>query len=161
MAKASASKSRTCCGFIPMKTGVTILTIFGILNKLSGFYGLISFDFEDKIALSVYIYSLFALIVFGVGFYGIQNDNLQIVRWYTAFYWVDCVVSTATTILFAVKWYVLTDHSLPELADDPVKLKEHDDVFRMESTVSILILVILRLVHVSVQMACNCNENMK
>ena len=74
---------------------------------------------------------------------------MRIVRWYTIFYWFDCIVSAATTMVFAVKWYVYTDHSLPELADDPAKQREHDEVFRMEGIVSITLLVCLRLVHVS------------
>lgn len=65
------------------------------------------------------------------------------------FYWFDCAVSLFTTILFALRWYVYTDHSLPELADDPVKQREHDQSFQMEVVVSIALLVILRLVHVS------------
>ncbi|ORZ26032.1 hypothetical protein BCR42DRAFT_315831 [Absidia repens] len=67
---------------------------------------------------------------------------------YVIFYWVDCIISTVTTIWFATKWYAFTDHSLPELEDDLMKQKEHDDVFRMESIVSICLLVILRLIHV-------------
>lgn len=75
---------------------------------------------------------------------------MRILRWYTMIYWLDCVVSLISTIWFAVTWFVYTDHSLPELADDPEKLAEHDRVFKMESQVSILVLVILRLIHVSV-----------
>ena len=77
------------------------------------------------------------------------QDNVRAVRWYAIFYWVDCLVSIITTTVFAVKWYVYTDHSLPQLADDPVKQQEHDDVFRMEGIVSIIVLVALRMVHVS------------
>lgn len=71
------------------------------------------------------------------------------------FYWLDCFVSAVTTTIFAVKWYVYTDHSLPELADDPSKQQEHDDDFRMESIVSIIMLVGLRMVHVSLSL-CIC-----
>lgn len=74
---------------------------------------------------------------------------MRIIRWYTMIFWLDCFVSLITTVWFAVTWFVYTDHSLPELADDPEKLAEHDRVFRMESQVSIAVLVVLRLVHVS------------
>jgi hypothetical protein len=84
--------------------------------------------------------------------------NLNILRLYVIFYWVDCVISTATTVWFATKWYAFTDHSLPELADDLVKQKEHDDVFRMESMVSISLLVVLRLIHVSEEQKGLMNE---
>lgn len=63
-------------------------------------------------------------------------------------FWLDCFISSISTIWFAVSWFVYTDHSLPEIADDPEKLAEHDRVFQLESRVSIAVLVILRLIHV-------------
>ncbi|KAI9314975.1 Inositolphosphorylceramide synthase subunit Kei1-domain-containing protein [Dichotomocladium elegans] len=145
---AHAANSRTCLGFIPIETGVLIISIFGILNKLSGFYGLISLDTSDPVAFVVYIYSLLSIIIFAQGLYGIHTENVRIVRWYVIFYWLDCIVSAITTAIFAIKWYVYTDHSLPELAGDPAKQKEHDDVFRMEGIVSVVMLVVLYLVHI-------------
>ncbi|KAI9475653.1 MAG: hypothetical protein EXX96DRAFT_574092 [Benjaminiella poitrasii] len=142
-----SSKGRHCCGLIPIKTGVLLITIFGILNKLSGFYGILSFDFSDIFTTIIYIYSLVAIVVFSYGLYGLYTDNVRIFRWYTMFFWLDCFFSLITTIWFAVTWFVFTDHSLPELADDPEKLAEHDRVFKMESQVSIAVLVILRLIH--------------
>ncbi|KAI8370998.1 Inositolphosphorylceramide synthase subunit Kei1-domain-containing protein [Blakeslea trispora] len=142
-----SSKGRHCCGFVPLKTGVSLITIFGILNKLSGFYGILSFDFSDTTATAIYIYSLFAIAVFVYGLYGQYHDNVRITRWYTMFFLLDCLVSVVSTIWFAVNWFVYTDHSLPELTDNPEKLAEHDRVFEMESKVSIAVLVILRFVH--------------
>ncbi|ORZ12719.1 hypothetical protein BCR42DRAFT_75918 [Absidia repens] len=69
----SFSKPQTCCFSIPLSTGVLIITIFGILNKLSGFYGLISFDFSDPVAFAVYIYSLLAVFVCAYGLYGLHT----------------------------------------------------------------------------------------
>jgi hypothetical protein len=43
------------------------------LNKLSGFYGLISLEYNDKIALCAHIYSLLALGVFSYALYGITK----------------------------------------------------------------------------------------
>lgn len=63
-------------------------------------------------------------------------------------FWLDCLFSLISTVWNSIEWFVNTDHSLPDLADDPEKLAEHDRVFKMESEVSILVLVILRLVHV-------------
>ncbi|KAI8136743.1 Inositolphosphorylceramide synthase subunit Kei1-domain-containing protein [Fennellomyces sp. T-0311] len=128
--------------------GVVIITIFGMLNKLSGFYGLISFDVSDPLAFTIYICSLLAVFVFARGLYAIHTNDVKFIRWFIIFYWADCLLSMISTTLFAVKWYVYTDHSLPELADDPVKQQQHDDVFRMESIVSIIMLVVLRMVHI-------------
>ncbi|KAI8081812.1 uncharacterized protein B0P05DRAFT_538145 [Gilbertella persicaria] len=63
------------------------------------------------------------------------------------FFWLDCLVSLISTIWFAVNWFVYTDHSSPELADDPEKSAEHDRAFKMESQVSIAVLIVLRLAH--------------
>ncbi|KAI8369607.1 uncharacterized protein BYT42DRAFT_585068 [Radiomyces spectabilis] len=65
--------NRFCCGSINLKTGVLIITIFGILNKLSGFYGIISLDFSDTAAFVGYLYSLFAVFVLVQGLYGLKN----------------------------------------------------------------------------------------
>lgn len=70
-------------------------------------------------------------------------------RWYTMIFWLDCFVSSISTIWFAVTWFVYTNHDLPELADDPEKSAEHDRVFELESRVSIAVLVVLRIIHVS------------
>ncbi|KAI7901206.1 uncharacterized protein BX663DRAFT_515255 [Cokeromyces recurvatus] len=63
------------------------------------------------------------------------------------FFWLDCFLSLITTIWFSVSWFVFTDHSLPELADDPEKLAEYNRLFKMESRVSIAVLIVLRLIH--------------
>ncbi|KAI7894244.1 uncharacterized protein EV154DRAFT_415355, partial [Mucor mucedo] len=63
------------------------------------------------------------------------------------FYWADFLVSTTTTIYLALQWFLYTDHSLPELADKPDETQQHDDTFRAESIVSIVILCLLRLTH--------------
>jgi hypothetical protein len=65
------------------------------------------------------------------------------------FFWFDCFISVISTIWFAVAWYVYTDHSLPEIENDPAKKAEYDRLFDMEKRVSIAFLIILRLVHVS------------
>ncbi|KAI8879462.1 hypothetical protein K501DRAFT_325515 [Backusella circina FSU 941] len=142
-----SNKSRTCCGFIPIRTGVYLITIFGLLNKLSGFYGLISLEYNDKIALCAHIYSLIALGVFGYALYGITKDKYKVVRWFTLFYWLDFLISNITTIYFAVQWFVYTDHSLPELENDPEGKLQHDETFRAESIVSIVCLCVIRITH--------------
>ncbi|KAI8076475.1 uncharacterized protein B0P05DRAFT_472320 [Gilbertella persicaria] len=63
------------------------------------------------------------------------------------FYWFDFVVSTITTVYFAIQWFVYTDHSLAELENDPEGKKQHDDSFKAESIVSIVLLCLFRLIH--------------
>ncbi|KAI7871205.1 Inositolphosphorylceramide synthase subunit Kei1-domain-containing protein [Spinellus fusiger] len=140
--------SSTCCGFIPLKTGVLIITVFGILNKICGPFGLLLFSSVDITAFSVYLYSIVALIVFIAGLYGLHKNNYTFIQWYTRFYWVDCALSLVTTSLFAIRWFMYTDHSAMELALDSTQQQEYKAMFRMESMVSIGILVVLRLVHI-------------
>ncbi|KAG0173957.1 hypothetical protein DFQ28_001539 [Apophysomyces sp. BC1034] len=99
-------------------------------------------------AFAVYLYSLLSALVFVQGLYGLHTENVRIVRWYTIYFWIDCLVCLGTTVWFAVKWFMFTDHSLPELADDILKQQEHDEMFRMESIVSITLLAVLRLIHI-------------
>ncbi|KAI8879365.1 hypothetical protein K501DRAFT_226807 [Backusella circina FSU 941] len=94
-----------------------------------------------------YIYSLVAIAIFAQGLYALHKDSVRIFRWYTMFFWFDCFISVISTIWFAVAWYVYTDHSLPEIENDPVRKAEYDRLFDMEKRVSIAFLVILRLVH--------------
>ncbi|KAI9249646.1 hypothetical protein BY458DRAFT_525432 [Sporodiniella umbellata] len=64
------------------------------------------------------------------------------------FFWFDLGVSLLWTIGSAINWYLYTDHSQPELENDPAKKKEHDRVFEMEKYVSISVLVVLNLAHI-------------
>ncbi|KAG2187557.1 hypothetical protein INT44_005246 [Umbelopsis vinacea] len=118
------------------------------LNKLSGIYGFISMDFQDPLAFISYIYSLFAIAAFAYGGYAIKSDSIVALRRYTIFYWADLVSNAVLTALFSIRWFVFTDHSLPESAEDQISEEEHEKSFAMEGAVSIAILVILWLVHV-------------
>jgi hypothetical protein len=64
------------------------------------------------------------------------------------FYWFDLILNAVAAALFSVRWFVFTDHSLPENADDGITEEQHEQLFKMESSVSIAILIILWLVHV-------------
>ncbi|CAO3698683.1 unnamed protein product [Rhizopus stolonifer] len=142
------TKGKYCCGCVPVKSGVALITLFGILNKLSGFYGVVSFDFTNSTVTLGYIYSLLAIAVFVQGLYGLHSENVRTFRWYTMFFWLDSFVSILWTIWAGMSWYVYTDHSLPELENDPEKKEEHDRVFEMEKYVSIAVLVTLNVVHI-------------
>ncbi|PHZ14053.1 uncharacterized protein RHIMIDRAFT_278099 [Rhizopus microsporus ATCC 52813] len=141
------TKGKYCCGFVPIKTGVVLITLFGILNKLSGFYGILSFDFTDNTATAGYVYSLLAIVIFVQGLYGLHSENVRTFRWYTMFFWLDSFISIIWTIHTGITWYIYTDHSLPELENDPAKKEEHDRVFDMEKYVGIAVLVALNLIH--------------
>lgn len=46
-----------------------------------------------------------------------------------------------------MQWFVYTDHSLPELSNDPQGKQQHDEAFRIESIVSIVCLSLIRVFH--------------
>jgi hypothetical protein len=64
------------------------------------------------------------------------------------FYWIDFLVGTATTIYLAIQWFLYTDHSLPDLANNPEETQQNDDTFKAESIVSIIFLCLIRITHV-------------
>jgi hypothetical protein len=70
------------------------------------------------------------------------------------FYWFDLILNAVAAALFSVRWFVFTDHSLPENADDGITEEQHEKLFQMESSVSIAILVILWFVHVGFDILC-------
>ncbi|KAG2176149.1 hypothetical protein INT43_005382, partial [Umbelopsis isabellina] len=119
-----------------------------MINKLSGIYGFISMDFEDPLAFMSYIYSVFALAAYAYGGYALKVESVKALRRYTLFYWFDLILNAVAAALFSVRWFVFTDHSLPDNADDGITEEQHEQLFKMESSVSIVILVILWLVHV-------------
>ncbi|KAG2230393.1 hypothetical protein INT48_004204 [Thamnidium elegans] len=132
---------------MPLKTGVYLITIIGLINKLSGFYGLISLDYSEPVVVCIHVYSLLALGIFSAGLYGIHNDKYSFIRSFALFYWGDFVISTMTTIYLAIQWFLYTDHSLPELAGKLEETQQHDDTFRAESIVSIVFLGLIRVTH--------------
>ncbi|RCH92226.1 hypothetical protein CU097_010399 [Rhizopus azygosporus] len=143
-----SSNKRSCCLFVPIKTGVYLITTIGLLNKLSGFYGLISLEYGDPFAVLAHVYSLIALFIFSLGLYGINNNHHTLIRSYAIFYWIDFVIGSLMTVYFAFQWFIFTDHSLPEIADDVDKTRQHDDIFKTESIVSITILCVIRMVQI-------------
>ncbi|KAI8973547.1 hypothetical protein BDF20DRAFT_823192 [Mycotypha africana] len=72
------------------------------------------------------------------------------------FYWIDFIISTLSTVYFAIQWFVYTDHSLPDLDGKPEQQVEHDASFKMESIVSIVILCIVRLIHLYFAYVVTC-----
>lgn len=78
-----------------------------------------------------------------------QQNHHTLIRSYAIFYWIDFVIGSLMTVYFAFQWFIFTDHSLPEIADDVDKTRQHDDIFKTESIVSITILCVIRMVQVS------------
>ncbi|GAB5585725.1 hypothetical protein Unana1_00625 [Umbelopsis nana] len=78
---------------------------------------------------------MFALAAFAYGGYAIKTESIVALRRYTLFYWADLIFNAVATALFSIRWFVFTDHSLPESAEDQISEEQHEASFKMESTV--------------------------
>ncbi|KAG0350221.1 hypothetical protein BG005_010260 [Podila minutissima] len=141
---------RKCMGVLELKTGVTIITVFAILNKVSGFFGIFANGGLAKVIM--YLYSVFATFAFAWGLYGVLVDNTTIVGRYALAYVGDLIINAIQTIALAVTWFMsrndlLTPH--PDQSDDsstPISDEVRQD-FQFEGGISILILLGLWCLH--------------
>ncbi|KAF9912643.1 hypothetical protein BX616_010285 [Lobosporangium transversale] len=141
---------RKCLGVLELKTGVTIITVFAILNKVSGFFGIFANGGLAKVIM--YLYSVFATFAFAWGLYGVLLDNTKIVGRYALAYVVDLIINAVQTTALAVTWFMSRNHLLGEAQPDgdgdstPIS----DDVrkgFEFEGGISIIILLGLWCLH--------------
>ncbi|KAF9175581.1 hypothetical protein BGX21_004849 [Mortierella sp. AD011] len=142
---------RKCMGVLELKTGVTIITVFAILNKVSGFFGIFANGGLAKVIM--YLYSVFATFAFAWGLYGVLIDNTRIVKRYALAYIVDLIINAIQTIALAATWFMsrntLLEGPQPDQGDQattPIS----DDVrkgFEFEGGISILILTSLWCLH--------------
>ncbi|KAF9282545.1 Inositolphosphorylceramide synthase subunit Kei1-domain-containing protein [Linnemannia elongata] len=143
---------RKCLGILELKTGVTIITVFAILNKVSGFFGIFANGGLAKVIM--YLYSVFATFAFAWGLYGVLIDNTKIVGRYALAYVIDLIINAVQTIILAVTWFMTRNDLLgepqPDQAGDPTSTPITDDVrqdFQFEGGISILILLALWCLH--------------
>ncbi|CAO3563421.1 unnamed protein product [Mortierella alpina] len=123
---------RKCLGVMELKTGVTIITVFAILNKVSGFFGIFANGGLTKVIM--YLYSVFATFAFAWGLYGVLVDNTLIVGRYALAYVVDLLINAIQTI-------ALARSSTTPISD------EVRQGFEFEGGISILILLSLWCLH--------------
>ncbi|KAF9354673.1 hypothetical protein BGX34_010883 [Mortierella sp. NVP85] len=143
---------RKCLGVMELKTGVTIITVFAILNKVSGFFGIFANGGLAKVIM--YLYSVFATFAFSWGLYGVLVDNTTIVGRYALAYVVDLIINAIQTIALAVTWFMSRNHLLsgpqPDQGGDPSTTPISDEVrqgFEFEGGISIMILLALWCLH--------------
>ncbi|KAF9919774.1 hypothetical protein FBU30_010547 [Linnemannia zychae] len=143
---------RKCLGILELKTGVTIITVFAILNKVSGFFGI--FANGGLVKGIMYLYSVFATFAFAWGLYGVLIDNAKIVGRYALAYVVDLIINAVMTIGLAVTWFMSRNDLLggpqPDQGSDPSTTPISDEVrqgFQFEGGISILILLSLWCLH--------------
>ncbi|KAJ3517763.1 hypothetical protein NLJ89_g310 [Agrocybe chaxingu] len=97
-------------GLLDIKTGVTIVLLFAILNKVAGVYGLIAVltgaggSFAQ---LSLYIYSVLALVAFA---WGLRLEDAKKTFYFAHLFFIDHIFSTSWTLFFALDWWLWQPH---------------------------------------------------
>ncbi|CEQ41222.1 SPOSA6832_02912 [Sporobolomyces salmonicolor] len=104
------------CG-MDLKLGATLISLFAVLNKVAGAYGMLAVLTGGGAALSqpigqltMYLYSIASLVGFIWGLQRIAEENGPKTLIYAHLFAIDHLVGTLWTSLFAVIWYVYVPH---------------------------------------------------
>lgn len=98
-------------GFMDLKVGASILTLFALFNKTAGVYGILAvFQGGTFAQVALYLYSIASIIVFLWGLKGISDEDAQHVLNYAHLFALDHMISTFWTLLFTFNWFYFTPH---------------------------------------------------
>lgn len=98
-------------GFMDLKIGASILTLFALFNKTAGVYGILAvFQGGTFSQVALYIYSIATIVIFLWGLKGISDEDAQHVLTYAHLFTADHMISTFWTLLFAFNWWYFTPH---------------------------------------------------
>lgn len=98
-------------GFMDIKVGAQILTLFSLFNKIAGVYGILAIFERGSLAqLSLYVYSIATIPVFIWGLKAISEEQPSRVLRYAHIFILDHMISTAWTMIFALWWYTSASH---------------------------------------------------
>ncbi|KAL8671725.1 MAG: hypothetical protein Q9168_003770 [Polycauliona sp. 1 TL-2023] len=97
-----------------LRTGTELITLSLLLNKVSGFYGLLALLTGlhlSSLQLSMYIYSIIALVVTVLLAAHIRTQSPFHCLALACFYILDSVINAAYTAAFAITWFlVISQH---------------------------------------------------
>lgn len=98
-------------GFMDIKVGCQILSLFSLFNKIAGVYGIIAvFQGGSLAQVSLYVYSIATIPIFIWGLKAISDEKHEAALRYAHVYMLDHMVSTGWTMLFALWWYCYAPH---------------------------------------------------
>ncbi|CDU22041.1 related to KEI1-component of inositol phosphorylceramide synthase [Sporisorium scitamineum] len=98
-------------GFMDLKIGASILTLFALFNKTAGVYGILAvFQGGTFAQVALYLYSIATIVVFLWGLKGISDEDAQHVLTYAHLFALDHMISTFWTLLFMFNWFYFTPH---------------------------------------------------
>ncbi|GAA5960739.1 hypothetical protein JCM8115_001814 [Rhodotorula mucilaginosa] len=111
------------CG-MDLKLGATLVSLFALLNKVAGAYGMLAVVLSGGAALSqplgqitMYIYSIVSLVGFIWGLQKISEENGDKTLRYAHLFAIDHLVGTVYTTFFAVVWYIYVPHDGKRIAN--------------------------------------------
>ena len=100
---------------MPLSTGATLITLSLLINKLAGLYGILALltgYHLSPLQLSMYLYSLFALVITAYLSRHIRSQSPLHCLALAWFYVLDSIVNAAFTAVFAMSWFlVLMQHN--------------------------------------------------
>jgi len=116
-----------------IKTGVTIALLFAVLNKVAGVYGLIAVFTGGSLAqVSMYLYSVLALVGLTWGLRAIGEENPKRVLYFAHMFFLDHLFSTCWTVFFGVIWWEYTPHDGKRVANSDAQREMMDGASGME-----------------------------
>ncbi|KAG1815436.1 Inositolphosphorylceramide synthase subunit Kei1-domain-containing protein [Suillus variegatus] len=110
----------TFLGVTDLKTGVTVVLLFALLNKVAGVYGLIAVMTganSNFAQLSLYIYSVLGLVALSWGLKSVKDENPQHTLYFAYFFFLDHIFSTIWTVFFSIIWWTYTSHDGQQISN--------------------------------------------
>ncbi|KAF8268697.1 Inositolphosphorylceramide synthase subunit Kei1-domain-containing protein [Lactarius quietus] len=111
-------------GFLDLKTGVTVVVLFAVLNKVAGVYGLMAMltgAGGNAAQLTLYLYSIVGLAGLAWGMRTINDENPKHMLYFAHVFFADHILNTAWTVYFAVHWWLHTPHDGRRNANSPAQ----------------------------------------
>jgi len=105
--------------FFTLRTGILLIVLTQLINKVTAFYGILALATSyplSPLQLSMYIYSLIALLLTLYLLPGVRKQDPWSCLAFAQTYVVDTLVNGVYTLLFAVAWFaVVADHDAQRL----------------------------------------------
>lgn len=107
-----------------LRTGTELITLSLLLNKVSGFYGLLAILTGlhlSPLQLSMYIYSLLALFIIAMLAPHIRSQSPFPCLALAWFYVLDSIINAAYTAAFGITWFrVISQHHSDKSGEAPI-----------------------------------------
>ncbi|KAK9477371.1 Inositolphosphorylceramide synthase subunit Kei1-domain-containing protein [Lipomyces japonicus] len=137
-------------GFIPLSAGAELITVFGVVNKASGIYGLLSIFTGHPITgpqLALNIISLVLLPFFLYALHNVRRQNPLPVVAYAYVYFGDMLANVAFTIYFAVSWFRKFDSVVKQQEDGDSSTETLDTASERGLSITIITFILLLKVY--------------